>query len=127
MQQITKRVTVENRTSGGSAVVTPFGGDGSTWTSNRIGPLGFVVPSVCRGFDDATRQAAVCAPTPVRAADAPAPIHHGPVPTPTPASPDPAAAAHEAESAAVVHPPVPPPIALAHRINVFGLGLDFAM
>ena len=38
MQQITRRVTVENRKPGGSAVVTPFGDEGLTWTTVRIPP-----------------------------------------------------------------------------------------
>jgi hypothetical protein len=107
------------------------GGDGSKWTSNRIGPLKLVVPESpdALGGIFTTVPAAVWTMAMPRVALPPSqpPIHHVPVPTPTPAPPHPIAAAHNVEAAEAVHPPVTPPVPLAHRINVFGLGLDFAV
>lgn len=109
------------------AAMSHIGGDGSKWTSNRIGPLKSVIPEVpdALGGIFTTVPAAVwtLAHPPVVPPTPAPPIHHPPGPTPTPIPPEPAAPAHEAEAAAIVHPPVP----LSHRINVFGLGLDFAM
>jgi len=116
--------------------ISHIGGDGSKWTSNRVGPLKFVVPetpdalggiftTVPAAVWTFARPAAVLPSNPVPATG---PVHHLPAPSqvPAPSPAHPAAVVHESETAAAIHPPVTPPVE-AHQINVFGLGLDFAM
>jgi hypothetical protein len=124
------------------------GGDGSKWTSNRVGPLKSVVPESpdALGGIFTTVPAAVwtlAQPSVVLAPgqplpSVPPPVHQVPEPIPTPGPHQviaetqggagaggghPAAANAEDLGGVVIHPP----IAQAHRIDVFGLGLDFAL
>src|SRR5919204_4672345 len=91
------------------------GGDGSKWSSNRIGPLKFVVPE----WPDAL--GGIFTTVPAAVWTFARLVHHLPQPVPTPGphppastaraegegSVHPAAATAEAPGAGVIHPPIP--------------------